>query len=116
MHHKRVFDVKANMDPQYFSFAPGTELLQKYLERDVKSGKQFLGNHFKGKMQTRQPLSLLAFAIQNGKPMTDAEAKAKMLKFVDDAPTQLGVANLQKHKTVFEPIQPRYLLSTTMLQ
>ena len=39
-----------------------------------------------------------------------------MVKFVDDAPTQLGVANVEKHKTVFDPIQPRYLLPTTMLQ
>ena len=82
----------------------------------MKSGKQFLGKNFKGKMETRHPISLLAFAIQHGEPLTDAAAKAKMVKFVDNAPTQLGVANVQKPTTVFEPIQPRYLLSTTMLQ
>ena len=119
MHHERVFDPEAKVNPRYISFAPETELRQNYLQRDVKSGKsgkQFLGNHFKGKMKTRQPLSLLAFAIQHGKPLTDATAKAKMLKLVDDAPTQLGVANVQKHKTVFDPMHPRFLLSTTMLQ
>ena len=67
-------------------------------------------------MQSRQPLSLLDFAIQHGKPLPDAAAKAKMVKFVDKAPKQLGVANVQTHKTLFEPIQPRYLLSRTMLQ
>ena len=65
-------------------------------------------------MQSRQPLSLLAFGIQHGKPLTEANAKAKMGKLVDDAPKHLGAANVQKHKTVFEPIEPRYLLSTTM--
>ena len=96
MHHERVFDPEAKVHSRYLSFAPETELRQNYLQRDVKSGKQFLGNHFKGKMQTRQPLSLLAFAIQHGKPLTDAAAKAKMKKFVDNAPMHLGVVNVQK--------------------
>ena len=56
MHHDRLFDPKAKVDPQYHSFAAETELRQNYLQRDVNSDKQFLGNHFKGKMQNRQPL------------------------------------------------------------
>ena len=113
MNHDQVFDPKAKVDPRYISFARETELRQNYLQRDGKSGKKFLGNHFKGKMQSRQPLSLLAFAIQHGKPLTDAAASAKIVKYVHKAPAQLGVANVQKNKTLFEPIQPRYLLSTT---
>ena len=39
-----------------------------------------------------------------------------MVKFVDKAPALLGQANVQRHKTVFESSQPRYLLPTTALQ
>ena len=82
----------------------------------MKSGKQFLGQDFKGTMQNRQQLSLLAFVIQHGKPLTEAAESEKMVKFQEKATAILDVANVQRHKSVFEPIQPLYLLSTTGMQ
>ena len=67
MHHDLMFDEKEKMNPKYLSFAPETELRQNYLQRDEKAGKQFLGNHFKGKVQNRQPYLFcpLQFSMPN---------------------------------------------------
>ena len=58
-HHDLVFEKKVKVYCKYLSFAPATEFRQNYLQRDVKASKQFLGNHFKGQMQNRQPLSVV---------------------------------------------------------
>ena len=113
MHHDRIYDVNARVDPEYLSFAPDTELRQNYLRRDGSEGKQFLGNYFKGKMQNRQPSSLLPFAIQHAKPLTDLKERTAMVKCFEDAPTNLGVARVERHETEFEPTQPRYLFADT---
>ena len=116
MDHDLVFEEKAKVKPKYFSFAPDTELRQNYLQRDVKAAKQFLGNHFKSKMQNNLPLSIFGFAIQHPEPRSDAKEKNQLGEFVDKAPTQLGLADLLLHETVLEPIHPRYPYKNTTLK
>ena len=79
MQHDRVFDEKTNVDHQYITFDADTELRQNSLHRDIIATSQISGNHFKGKMEKRQPFSLLAFAIQHGKPYGDPAVKWKLV-------------------------------------
>ena len=42
MQHDRVFDSEGELDHKYLSFAAETELRENYLQRELKSAKQFL--------------------------------------------------------------------------
>ena len=61
MHHDLVFTEKEKVNPKYLSIARESEPRQNYQQSAIKARKQFLGKHFKVKLQNRQPLTHLAF-------------------------------------------------------
>ena len=116
MQYHAIFDANAEVEPKYISFAAGTELRPNPLRRDGSAGTQFMGNYFKVKARNRQLLSRLGFAIQHGKALTHLKEREALVKRVDDAPANLGVACVERDETEFAPSQPRWLFADTGLR
>ena len=110
-----IYDADAEMDRKYISFASHTELQRNSIRRDGSAGKQFIGKYLKGKMQNRQPFSILGFAIEHGNAQKNLNEREALVQCGNDAPAKRGVASVERHETEFEPTQPRYILADTVL-